>query len=80
LQAQKVARTSDGVLAGMLTNLRHLGRTMAFEAEVEKKIRGLTPEQVNAALRKYVDPKKLVVVSAGDFQTKPGVQAKTSPE
>ncbi len=53
-----------------MTNLRHLGRTMAFEADVEKKISGLTVEQVNAALRKYIDAKKLVIVTAGDFETK----------
>jgi zinc protease len=71
LQAQKVARANDSMLAGMLSNLRYLGRTMAYEAEVEKKIAGLTPEQVNSALRKYVDPKKLVIVTAGDFEAKP---------
>lgn len=70
LQAQKVGRASDTALAGILTNLRHLGRTMAFEADIEKKINGLTVEQVNAALRKYIDPKKLVIVTAGDFETK----------
>ncbi|HEY6227032.1 MAG TPA: insulinase family protein, partial [Verrucomicrobiae bacterium] len=70
LQGQKVARASDVALAGILTNFRHLGRTMAFEADVEKRINGLTVEQVNAALRKYIDPKKLVIVTAGDFETK----------
>ena len=70
LQARKVGRANDIALAGMLSNLRHLGRTMAFEAEVEKQINSLTAEQVNAALRKYIDPAKLVVVTAGDFETK----------
>ena len=71
LQALKVGRASDNTLASMLSNLRYLGRTMAFEAETESKIKNLTPEQVNAALRKHVDPKKLVIVTAGDFPTKP---------
>jgi zinc protease len=70
LQAQKVGRASDIALAGILTNLRHLGRTMVFEADIEKKINALTTEQVNAALRKYIDPKKVVTVTAGDFETK----------
>jgi len=70
LQAQKVGRASDAALAGTLANFRHLGRTMAFEADVEKKINALTAEQVNATLRKYIDPKKLVIVTAGDFETK----------
>ena len=80
LQAQKVARANDGALAGMLSSLRYLGRTMAYEGEVESKIQALTPEQVNAALRKHLDAKKLVVVTAGDFQSSPAVQVKTSPE
>jgi zinc protease len=70
LEAQKVARSSDIALAARLSNLRHEGRTMAYEAELEKKIQALTPEQVVAALRTHLDPKKLVVVSAGDFETK----------
>ena len=53
-----------------LTNLRHLGRTMTYEADLEKKIQALTPEKVQAALKKHVDPKKLVVVAAGDFEQK----------
>ena len=70
LEAQKVARANDAALAGQLSNLRHIGRTMAYEAELEKKIQALTPEQVVGALRTYFDPKKLVVVSAGDFEAK----------
>jgi zinc protease len=71
LQAQKVGRASDPALAGSLGGLRYLGRTMAWDAELEKKIAALTPDQVNAALRKHIDPKKLVAVAAGDFETKP---------
>ena len=69
LEAQKVARSSDVALAGQLSSLQHVGRTMAYEAELEKKIQALTPEQVVGALRAHLDPKKLVVVSAGDFET-----------
>jgi zinc protease len=72
LQAVKVGRSSDIALSGILSNLRHLGRTMNHDAELEKKIQALTPTQVNSALKKHVDPKKLVVVAAGDFEQKPG--------
>ena len=71
LQAQKVARSSDAALAGILTNLRHLNRTMSWEAEFDKKIASLTADQVGAALKKAIDPRKLVIVQAGDFETKP---------
>jgi zinc protease len=71
LQSRKVGRSSDSALAGTLSGLRHLDRTLAWEADIEKKIAALAPDQVNAALRKHIDPKKLVVVAAGDFETKP---------
>jgi zinc protease len=74
LQARQVGRASDQALTGMLTNLRQLDRTMAYDAEMDKKIAALTPETVNAALRSHIDPTKLSVVVAGDFGTKPDVK------
>jgi zinc protease len=70
LQAQKVSRANDTALAGLLSNLRHIGRTMTYEAELEKKIEALTPEQIQAALKKHIEPKGLVIVTAGDFEAK----------
>ena len=71
LDAQKVSRASDPAILGSLAGLRHLGRTMEWQAEMERRIKALTPEAVNAALRKHIDPAKLVVVAAGDFEAKP---------
>jgi zinc protease len=68
LQARQVARGNDAALAGVLGNLRHLDRTMVWEADLEKNITALTPEQIKSALNRCVNPKKLVIVSAGDFQ------------
>src|SRR5262249_39093835 len=68
LQARQVARGNDAALAGMLGNLRHLGRTMVWEAELETNITALTPQQIKSALNRCLSPKKLVIVSAGDFQ------------
>ena len=70
LQARKVGRGNDAALAGTLGSLRHLGRTMAWESDLEKRISGLTPEQVKSALNHCINPKKLVVVTAGDLQSK----------
>ncbi len=67
LQARLVGRTSDQALVGMLGNLRQLNRTMAHDAELDKKIENLKVEDIAAALRKHIDPKKLTVVVAGDF-------------
>jgi zinc protease len=68
LQAQKVSRANDAALAGLLSNLRHAGRTMTYEAELEKKIEALTPEQIQAAMKKHIEPTRLVIVTAGDFE------------
>jgi zinc protease len=68
LQSLQVGRASDAALAGALNNLRHLGRTFSYEAEMEKKLQALTPDQVGKAARRHLDPKKLVIVTAGDFE------------
>ena len=49
LRGQKVRRTTDEALAGLLTDLSHTGRTMKYYADLEKQIESLTTEQVNAA-------------------------------
>jgi zinc protease len=43
-------------------------RTFAWDIDLEQKIAALTPEQVNAALRRHVDPKRISVVIAGDLK------------
>ncbi len=67
LAGQKVRRATDGALASLLSDLSYCGRTMKYYEDVENQIQKLTPEQVTAAARKYFDPKKIVVVMAGDF-------------
>jgi zinc protease len=71
LQAEKVGRSSDAALAGLLSGLTHLSRTMAWEAGFDKNIDSLTADKVTAAMKKHIDPKKLVIVQAGDFETRP---------
>ncbi|MBV8658170.1 MAG: insulinase family protein [Burkholderiales bacterium] len=67
LQEQTLARSQDGTLAAVLRNQLRLGRTMAFSANREAQIKAATVEQVNAALRKYLQVDQLVQVYAGDF-------------
>jgi zinc protease len=68
VEAQKVSRTGDGQIASQIVSNLNTGRTFAFTAEQEKAILALTPGRVAEAFRKYVDPHKLVVIRAGDFQ------------
>ena len=68
VEAQKVGRTTDGAIAGQIVANLNMGRTFAHIGEQEKAILALTPETVTEAFRKHVDPKKLVVIRAGDFK------------
>ena len=68
LQQQQNQRTNDMAITGVLAENLIAGRTMQFQADLEQKIKQLTPEAVNAALRKYIDPKRFSVVTAGDFK------------
>ena len=68
LEARKTSRTSDGAIAGQLASNLDLGRTMAYVAKEEKEIEKLTPSDIQKAFKKYIDPKKLIVIRAGDFK------------
>jgi zinc protease len=67
LQAQASSRAQDRELAGRLAANLFAGRTMAFQAELEKKVQALTNDEILAALRKHLDPAKLNYAVAGDF-------------
>lgn len=66
-QAEEVTRAQDASLASRLAGYLDLGRNMGYDAALEKSVAALTPEQVNAALKKYLKTADLSVISAGDF-------------
>jgi len=45
------------------------GRTWAWSAEQDAKLNALTVDQVNAAIRKWIDPAKVDWSVAGTFDT-----------
>ncbi len=71
LQSRQVSRAQDNELLNRSNTYLFIGRTWQWDADFEAKIRTLTPEQINAAMRKYVDPSKLVIYKAGDFAKNP---------
>jgi zinc protease len=68
LNFRRLSRAQDDAVAAALANNLYLGRTFEVSARVDAAIAALTPEQVDAALRKYIDPRKFVSVFAGDFK------------
>jgi zinc protease len=69
-QQRQIGRAQDGALAGALLGQLHNGRTMAWDADLESKVRALTPEQIRAAMQKYLDPAKMAYMRGGDFANK----------
>jgi zinc protease len=72
LEMEKVMRAADNRLVGILADDLYNGRTLGYYADLEKKIQALDPEQVMAAVRKHLEPKKLRIIEAGDFAKKKG--------
>lgn len=70
LESKKVGRTRDSELALQMINALSLNRPFAFYAEQEKKALEIGPEDVKNAFRKHIDPKRLVIIRAGDFEKK----------
>lgn len=60
--------TTDGMAQAILSALNR-GLDLAWIDQYPAKIKALSVEQINAAIHKHVDPKKLVMVEAGTFAT-----------
>jgi zinc protease len=68
LEEAALSRSEDASLARMLTRNEQNGWTMAHDAAIEAKIAKLTAEDVNAALKRRLDPASLSDFKAGDFK------------
>ncbi|PZR18342.1 MAG: insulinase family protein [Archangium gephyra] len=68
LKELESARADDGELAGDLVQQLDLGRTTAFDQQIEDKLKSLSLKEVNETLKKYVDPKKFSSLKVGDFK------------
>jgi zinc protease len=68
LSFRSLSRAQDGNLAAGWARNLDLNRSFARAAQVDAQIQALTLEQVNAALRKHIDPAKWVWGMAGDFK------------
>ncbi|MCU6434402.1 insulinase family protein [Undibacterium sp. Jales W-56] len=68
IQQAQLNRSQDAGLAQTLAYNLYLGRTMQFDATLEKKIMALTNADVKAVLNKYLGYDKMLTVVAGDFK------------
>jgi zinc protease len=66
-QSRTVTRAQDGSLAGTLNNYLFTKRNLSWDESFEKTVMALTPEQINAAMKKHIQPDRINIVKAGDF-------------
>lgn len=68
LDDRVLARSRDAGLARDLARNAQYGWTMQREADLDQKISALTTAQINATVRKYLDPASISYFKAGDFK------------
>jgi zinc protease len=68
LQSRQVSRAEDGALCGMLAGRDYDGRTLAWDRELEAKVKALTAAQVADAMRRHLDVSQITIIKAGDFK------------
>jgi zinc protease len=73
LQDNMVQMAQDGGQLSTLARYTEFGRDMTRLSETRDKVSSLTPEQVNAAFKKWVDPAAFSFFKGGDFK-KAGAQ------
>lgn len=67
LEAARIARSQDGNLARALASQLFQQRDMNFVISQEAKLAKVGVADVNAAIRRHLDPARIVNVYAGDF-------------
>lgn len=60
-------RGSDGSIANTLMSFLFLGRTFAWEDDLDRRVAALTVADINTAMKKYLTPDKISIFKAGDF-------------
>jgi zinc protease len=68
LDDQAVGRTEEGSIGALLSSRERWGRTLLWDAKLEAAVAALTPEQVNAAFKRHVDPAAISIAKGGDFK------------
>lgn len=70
LESRQLSRAQDGGLAGAISQNLYFDRSFEFDQATEDRVRSLTLDEVNQAIRDRLDLEKLTIVKAGDFANK----------
>ena len=64
----QVGLATTGGLAGAIMIMLNRGMPLSFVDEYPKRIAAMTREEVNGAIKRHIDPSKLVLVQAGTIE------------
>lgn len=67
----KVSLATTGGIANALLAAKHRGLDASWLDEYPRRVNALTLEQVNGAIRKHLDPEKMVLIKAGSVPDLP---------
>src|SRR5690606_3835581 len=70
LQQRKIYLGNNNYLVRMLYSYMYDKKDLNFYTDIETKAKALKVTEINAALKKYLDASKLVLIYAGDFKKK----------
>ena len=70
LQSRQTSLNMDNFLSYQLRKYLELGKTIKAYSDYENKVKALDVTKVNAAIKKYFDLNRFVLVYAGDFTKK----------
>jgi zinc protease len=62
------SRSSDRGLLNLISARERWGRSLAWDADLDRKLAALTVDEVNAAFRRHIDLTAMSVVKGGDFR------------
>ncbi|HEY4379463.1 MAG TPA: pitrilysin family protein [Acidobacteriaceae bacterium] len=68
LDERSVQRSEESAIAALLSTRERWGRTLQWDIKLEAAVAALTPQQVNEAFKRHVDPAAVTIVKAGDFK------------
>lgn len=66
-EERKIGRAQDRALAASHVAQTAANRTMSFVEKIDAQIEATTLDEVNAAIRKHLEPNKFLNIYAGDF-------------
>jgi zinc protease len=61
-------RTEEDSVASLLSSRERWDRTLLWDAKLEAAVAALTPQQVNDAFKRHIDPTTISIVKGGDFK------------